>query len=70
MRAVLPGKPRAKLLAVCTGYWDDLRLIVSYCTAFSPLDLLPNEHIGVYHWKCLCDTYWSGFHTPDHIRRR
>ena len=29
MRAVLPGLPRAKLQAVCTGYWDDRRLIVS-----------------------------------------
>lgn len=29
MRAVLPGKPRAKLQAVCTAYWDDRRLIVS-----------------------------------------
>ena len=30
MRAVLPGKPRAKLQAVCTGYWDSRRLIVSW----------------------------------------
>lgn len=28
MRAVLPGKPRAKLQAVCTGCWDGRRLIV------------------------------------------
>ncbi|KAH8684713.1 WD repeat protein-like protein [Tricladium varicosporioides] len=28
MRAVLPGKPRAKLQAVCTGCWDSRRLIV------------------------------------------
>ncbi|KAI9056092.1 hypothetical protein LZ554_001021 [Drepanopeziza brunnea f. sp. 'monogermtubi'] len=27
MRAVLPGKPRAKLQAVCTCYWQDRRLI-------------------------------------------
>ncbi|CZS96032.1 related to RAV1-similarity to Drosophila DmX gene [Rhynchosporium graminicola] len=27
MRAVLPGKPRAKLQAVCTAYWNDKRLI-------------------------------------------
>ncbi|RDL37231.1 WD40 repeat-like protein [Venustampulla echinocandica] len=27
MRAVLPGKPRAKLQAVCTGCWDSRRLI-------------------------------------------
>jgi hypothetical protein len=29
MRAVLPGKPRPTLACVCTGYWDDRRLIVS-----------------------------------------
>jgi hypothetical protein len=28
MRAVLPGKPRAKLQAVCTGCWEGRRLIV------------------------------------------
>ncbi|EDN98676.1 hypothetical protein SS1G_13535 [Sclerotinia sclerotiorum 1980 UF-70] len=27
MRAVLPGKAQAKLQAVCTGYWDNRRLI-------------------------------------------
>ncbi|CAL3962404.1 unnamed protein product [Diplocarpon coronariae] len=27
MRAVLPGKPQAKLQAVCTGYWNSIRLI-------------------------------------------
>ncbi|RDW71966.1 hypothetical protein BP5796_08000 [Coleophoma crateriformis] len=27
MRAVLPGKAQAKLQAVCTGYWEDRRLI-------------------------------------------
>ncbi|KAF7950431.1 hypothetical protein EAE96_007716 [Botrytis aclada] len=27
MRAVLPGKAQAKLQAVCTGYWNDRRLI-------------------------------------------
>ncbi|PBP17901.1 WD repeat domain-containing protein [Diplocarpon rosae] len=27
MRAVLPGKPRAKLQAVCTCYWNSIRLI-------------------------------------------
>ncbi|KAK0107758.1 regulator of (H+)-ATPase in vacuolar membrane, variant 2 [Cadophora gregata f. sp. sojae] len=27
MRAVLPGKPQAKLQAVCTGYWNGRRLI-------------------------------------------
>ncbi|KAG9243053.1 WD repeat protein-like protein [Calycina marina] len=27
MRSALPGKPRAKLQAVCTGYWDDRRLL-------------------------------------------
>ena len=30
MRAVLPGKPRAKLQAVCTGCWEGRRLIVRY----------------------------------------
>jgi hypothetical protein len=29
MRAVLPGKPQAKLQAVCTGQYEGKRLIVS-----------------------------------------
>lgn len=29
MRVVLPGKPQAKLQAVCTAQWDGQRLVVS-----------------------------------------
>ena len=29
MRAVLPGKPEAKLQAVCTTSWNGRRLVVS-----------------------------------------
>lgn len=28
MRTVLPGKPQAKLQALCTVQWEDLRLVV------------------------------------------
>ena len=29
MRTVLPGKPQAKLQALCTAQWEGLRLVVS-----------------------------------------
>jgi len=34
MRAVLPGKPQARLQAVCTGYWDGKEVIVSSEAAY------------------------------------
>lgn len=30
MKAVLPGLPQAKLQAVCTGLWNDRRLVVGH----------------------------------------
>lgn len=30
MRTVLPGKPQAKLHALCTALWEGKRLVVSY----------------------------------------
>lgn len=36
MRAILPGKPQAKLQAVSTALWEDLRLVVCFKTALFP----------------------------------
>jgi len=72
MRAVLPGKPRAKLQAVCTGCWDSRRLIVSYI----PMShiwlediLLNSVKIGVYHRECFRGTHRTRLDPPNDIRR-
>ncbi|KAF4628729.1 hypothetical protein G7Y89_g9420 [Cudoniella acicularis] len=44
MRAVLPGKPRAKLQAVCTGCWDSRRLI-AYVTGNALVVLTGSDSI-------------------------
>lgn len=67
MRAVLPGQPAAKLQAVCTGYWDDKRLIVCFVEAAKRYLLM--DYIGLYHWECFCYTNGRGLHSADDIRR-
>lgn len=40
MRAVLPGKPQARLQAVCVGYWDGRQLAVSRTPDYAELCLI------------------------------
>ena len=49
MRTILPGKPQAKLQAVCTAQWEGLRLVVSdYCISATNRALLMIGFYKVY----------------------
>jgi hypothetical protein len=66
MRAVLPGKPRATLGGLCTGHWDNKRLIVR-CKHPARILLLKDLHLGLHQWerfRCPC---WTRFDHPDHL---
>jgi len=49
MRSVLPGKPRPRLQAVSTGYWDGRQLTVGPESSEQQRNVINNSSFSVRH---------------------
>lgn len=67
MRVVLPGKPQAKLQAVCTAQWEDQRLVVRKPKLMRHTRQQGLHLEGIRIRQCSDHTRGSTRSHPDHL---